>query len=46
MCLMSWWPSPDDPQMIPYDSEVTYAIVREKAPRLLVDYFERRVSLV
>lgn len=40
---MSWWPSLDDPQLIPFDSEVSYKDVREKAPELLVDYFEKRM---
>lgn len=39
LCHMTWWPSPDDPLMVPKDTEKSYAEVREKAPKLLVEYF-------
>lgn len=45
LCVVSWWPSPDDPQIVPYDSEYAYAEVRKIAPKILVDYFEKRVTL-
>ena len=45
MCLVSWWPNPNEPCQFPMDSEESYHEVRQQAPRQLVEYFIKRTVL-
>jgi len=36
---VSWWPSRDDPLLIPSNSLVAYRDLRERAPQHLIEYF-------
>ena len=39
LCLVEWWPSPDDPLAKVENSEIPYKDMREKAPRLLTEFY-------
>ena len=46
LCLVAWWPSPNDPAMLPLNTEIPYTEVRREAPKLLVEYFLKRMIFV
>ena len=46
MCIVEWIPSIRDNGLYPKESEVPYEEVKEHAPKLVVDFYERHMILV
>ena len=43
-CIIGWYPA-NDSSLAPLDSEIPYLRVRQEAPALLVNYFEKHMII-